>query len=123
MQSSSGSGAESNPPSEAFREPWKPGEDDPSTLLSRILLSAEQAAAISASLRSVAVTLRPQPFSRDPVLRALVRCQLEPLQAFSGDSFEPMCEAVAEAIYDDVEARRRAEQLWSELTNGVADDK
>lgn len=92
-------------------------------LLRQILFSAEQAeqvAALQASLRAVARRLGNLPFSEEPVLRELVRSQLEPLRGSAGTSYEAMCLAVSEAIYGDTAARQRAERLWLDLTEGVA---
>lgn len=91
---------------------------DDEGLLEQILLSAEQATAVEAALQAVARRFVGQPFSHDPVLRGLVECQLEPLRAVAGASFEAMCVAVSDAIYDDTAARQRAERLWQDLGGG-----
>lgn len=116
--SSAGGG---QPLSGNFAESAPGGIPSEGGLLKQILFSAEQAeqaAAVESALQAVARRLIGQPFSHDPVLRGLVECQLEPLRAVAGASFEAMCVAVSDAIYDDVAARQRAERLWQDLCGG-----
>lgn len=116
---SSASAGETPEPAAAFRD-----------VLEQILTNTEfeqtqeeSASPVRRDLLAVARELAEEPFSRSPVVEALVGVVTSRMQLLSPRQAITVRQTVARTLYDDVAMRLRLERFWDHLRRLASDDQ